>query len=758
MFKLLGSLRHSLISKLVLAVGVSLLVCISVWSFLNFRRQQVMLMENIVASSDRLGTTIKLGLHYAMALNSRDDIKQIIKNISKQPEIEHIRIYNKQGQIKFSNSDTEIDKTTNIRAEACYVCHRTTPPRVSLELDERKRILRSENGHRSLGILSPIHNEPGCSTEECHVHPADKKILGALDMSISLKGPDEEMRTSARRAYLATVLVILVTCAAIMFTILVFVRRPMTNLIAGTREIAGGEEFHPIEVDQDDEMGQLASAINNMGREIIEKQHLLNKQRDEYQGLFETVPCIITVQDRDYRLLRYNRQFADKFKPAPGDFCYHAYKGLSRKCPECPVERTFEDGLSHYSEESGFDQNGEVRHWVVTTTPIYDETGRIIAAMEMSLDITHRRKLEEELEKSEKKYYAIFNNIPNPVFVLDMESLRILDCNESVSLVYGFHKQEIIDKSFLAFFAEQEREQYFTAMRESAVINQARHLNKNGAAVFVNIRISPSEYPGQKVLLVTTSDITKRLETEQQLIQASKMATLGEMATGVAHELNQPLSVIKTAAGYFLKKVRKREAVPEEILASLSEEINSHVDRAAKIINHMREFGRKSEMDLEPVQVNHVLEKAFEIFSQQLKLREINVAWRLEENLPEILADPGRLEQVFINLLINARDAIEAQWDKAPRPEGKTIALETSLAAGRVRVRVMDNGTGIPPAISSKIFEPFFTTKDVGKGTGLGLSISYGLIQDCNGAIWTEPGQGGGAAFILEFPAAGESA
>jgi histidine kinase len=252
---------------------------------------------------------------------------------------------------------------------------------------------------------------------------------------------------------------------------------------------------------------------------------------------------------------------------------------------------------------------------------------------------------------------------------------------------------------------------------------------------------------------VTTSDITKRLETEQQLIQASKMATLGEMATGVAHELNQPLSVIKTASSFCMKKMDKKEAIEKSILQTLLVKIDSNVDRATKIINHMRQFARKSDLHLALVQINTVLEKAFEIFSQQLKVRGIEVEWKLEENLPAVWVDPDRLEQVFINLFINARDAIEERWkETGSGHENRRIIVATGLVGGRVEVRVQDTGIGIPQAIQDKIFEPFFTTKEVGKGTGLGLSISYGIVEECGGSIRVESEEGQGACFILRFP------
>ena len=489
-----------------------------------------------------------------------------------------------------------------------------------------------------------------------------------------------------------------------------------------------------------------------------EKQGELNKQRDEYQSLFELVPCIITVQDHNYKLIKYNREFYKKFKPQPGDYCFSAYKGRKEKCKICPVEKTFEDGLSHFSEERGVNKDGSPTHWIVNTSPIKNDQGEIVAAMEMSLDVTQTKILEEELEKSEKKYYAIFDNIPNPVFVLDMDTLEILDCNASVEGVYGYKKDEMIARSFLELFRPEEQDHYKTLIKTTSIVNQVRHLNKNGGSLFVNIRISPSEYPGEKVYLVTTSDITQRLETEQQLIQASKMATLGEMATGVAHELNQPLSVIKTASRFFMKKINKKEKIEDEVLFTLSEEIDSYVDRATKIINHMRQFGRKSDTTLEKVQVNAVLEIAFEILGQQLKVRGIEIFWDLAPNLPLILADPDRLEQVFVNLLINARDAIdENQQSYQPRKGAKKISLKTRSHGKEITVEISDTGPGVEGAIVERIFEPFFTTKKVGQGTGLGLSISYGIIHDCKGSIRAVSGKGKGTTFIMKFPIADEN-
>jgi C4-dicarboxylate-specific signal transduction histidine kinase len=228
---------------------------------------------------------------------------------------------------------------------------------------------------------------------------------------------------------------------------------------------------------------------------------------------------------------------------------------------------------------------------------------------------------------------------------------------------------------------------------------------------------------------------------------------LGEMATGVAHELNQPLSVIKTASNFFMRKLKKREPIRDDILMTMAEEIDGHVKRATRIIDHMRQFGRRSDPNLESVLLNDVLERAFEIFSQQLKIRGIVVKWQTDPGLPRIMGNASRLEQVIINLLLNARDAIEERSDQAGNSSPpREIILITTANAESVTLSVCDTGMGVPKSVRGKIFEPFFTTKKVGKGTGLGLSISYGIIKECGGRIEVTDNPGGGSCFNLYFP------
>jgi histidine kinase len=206
-----------------------------------------------------------------------------------------------------------------------------------------------------------------------------------------------------------------------------------------------------------------------------------------------------------------------------------------------------------------------------------------------------------------------------------------------------------------------------------------------------------------------------------------------------------------------MRKVNKSEPIEAKTLLTMANKISSNVDRATKIINHMREFGRKSLDSREKVDVNKVLRNAQDILSRQLELRGIKVVWALQENLPMILAEPSRLEQVIINLLMNARDAIEDKMESGRGRKGEEkIFIRTFADHTTVTIEVRDTGLGIPEAVMGKVFEPFFTTKRAGKGTGLGLSISYGIVKDFGGAIHAFSEKEGGARFVIEFPVPGK--
>ena len=265
-----------------------------------------------------------------------------------------------------------------------------------------------------------------------------------------------------------------------------------------------------------------------------------------------------------------------------------------------------------------------------------------------------------------------------------------------------------------------------------------------------------------QVMLKRTEDNLEEMVKERteelkikdaQLIQSAKLASLGEMAAGIAHEINQPLTVIKMTTTGLLRNMNKGRKITEEMLREELEMSDTQVERIRGIIDHLRTFSRRSsEVEKDPVDINVPLRNCFRIIGEQLRLRGVDIKLDLKE-LPLVLADSNKLEQVFLNIIGNARDAMDSfsSGDDCK----KILNVHSFSENGNIVVEISDTGGGIPEEVRDRIFEPFFTTKEVGKGTGIGLSISYNILKDFNGEIGFLVKEGVGTTFIVKMPVGG---
>ena len=753
----LKTVRQSLSFKLGLAMGLLFLVAVLAFTFYLVSLQEKQAFERMLQNVNQFSDTVKRGTHYSMLKNQRESLHKIIEAIGAQSGVENIRVFNKNGAIMFSSRKDEIGSYVDLQAEACYACHRRDQPLERLSMSDRSRTYRSPAGYRVVSTINPVYNEPSCWQAACHAHPENQKVLGVLDIGLSLETLDEEIIVTKKKIIFFAALFFLLVTAIVAGCILYFVNRPIRRLVSATKQIASGDYEQEVGQITQDEIGHLARSFDEMRLNIRDKAIAYQISKEEYQTLFEEVPCQISVQDRDFRIIQVNRVFQERFGDQLGEYCYRAYKGRDEICAICPVDNTFKTGKPQFSEEVDLGKDGTPVHMLVSTSPIFNEDGEVMAAIEMSTDITQVRLLENELKRSEEKYRTLFNSDPNPIFVLDLNTLEIQDANERAYKSYGYEKEELIGKSFLdlAEPLEWDRLRKVSWDKEGAVF-KVRHLTKSDESMLVNIRFSSLKDLGQDTVIVTTSDVTERVKSDEQLIQASKMATLGEMSAGVAHELNQPLSVIKTSASFLTKKIDRKEQVSPDILRELADEMDSQVDRASLIINHLRQFGRKTDIRKVNVQLNDCIRGTFTVLGRQLEVHGIEVELELDEELPPIKGDRNRLEQVFLNLIMNARDAMDEKAELAGHDVEKILRISSKREKDEVVVIISDTGSGMSEEVKEKIFEPFYTTKPVGKGTGLGLSISFGIVRDYDGSIEVESVEGKGTTFSIRFPAAVE--
>lgn len=307
--------KHSLFLKLVLGVGTILFISMGFFALFSISYVKKNILNNVIVEADRFSNTIKLGTRYSMMNNVWEDINQIISNVASQENVEHIRIFRKEGNIVFSNQEEELGTAADITDYACTICHKFEHPPHTLDLKDRTRLISSPEGRRLLGIVNPIYNESGCSSAACHAHSPETTILGTLDVVISLDHVDKEISYLEKMYSSMAILSFLITSVLIFLYLNRFVSRPVKKMIAGTEKIAKGELFYPDIIRRNDEMGRLAFAISSMGTEIANQQDQLIKTNNELLNAnrklekLSTTDALTGLANRRYLLENFTTEY-----------------------------------------------------------------------------------------------------------------------------------------------------------------------------------------------------------------------------------------------------------------------------------------------------------------------------------------------------------------------------------------------------------------------------------------------------------------
>ena len=357
-------------------------------------------------------------------------------------------------------------------------------------------------------------------------------------------------------------------------------------------------------------------------------------------------------------------------------------------------------------------------------------------------------RLEEkigEFERLKEFNENIVESINVGIFAMDLDS-RIESWNAQMEAMYALSRAEVLGCELRSVFPA-EFVDAIEAFREEPGVHHLYKfpfITRAGEQRTVNIAIAPllSRDFVSVGRIALVDDITDRVTLEAQLAQADKLSSIGLLAAGVAHEINTPLAVISSYAQMLSKQLRA-----DARLGPVLDKITKQSFRAAEIANGLLNFSRTSTTEFRETDLNHVIRDTLSLLEHQFKTAQIAVELDLAEDLPTIHGNPGKLQQVFLNLLLNAKDAM---------PAGGQLRLAT-LANGHVEAMVADSGSGIAPEHLKRIYDPFFTTKTMPRpgdrrGTGLGLSVTYGIIQEHAGKIRVESAVGAGTTFHLEFP------
>lgn len=514
------NVRLKLISKLTISASAVLIIFMAIFAYVNLATMRKLLLEEAILDADKLSETIIKTTHYQMLEDDRERVYQMISEVGTQADIERIRLITKEGITIFSTDKNEIGAFLDKKAAACNMCHAGEQPLLHASSMNRSRVFRVGENKEVLGMAKAIYTEKKCYTAPCHFHPKDARILGVLDVIVSLDGMHRQLASYRNKIIVAAIILLGITSLCLSLSLRQLVSKPVKQLLRQTEKLSRGEMDDSINFSSADELGELANSFNIM---------------------------------------------TQKLKNA----------------------------------------RNELEEWARTLEVRVEERGR------------------------------------------------------------------------------------------------------------------------------------KLKQIQSQLVRSEKLASLGKLAAGVAHEINNPLTGILM----FASLTRKNENLEPSVKNDL-DMIITETQRCAQIVKGLLDFSRESVPQKKPSSINAIMDATLALIENQSRFQNIAITREYSQGIPHVLVDPNQIEQVFVNMLLNASDAM---------PSGGKILIKTDTRENHVRVTITDTGTGISEANLEKIFDPFFTTKDA-RGTGLGLSVSYGIIESHGGKIEVESAVGIGTTVTIILP------
>lgn len=517
------------------------------------------------------------------------------------------------------------------------------------------------------------------------------------------------------------------------------------------------EEFDDSELLNLDPIGIIAGSFTQVFEYLNETISDLSEARDELQAIFDATGVGISIIDQDFAIVKCNEKqrelLVDKhLNNVCGSYCYEVYCLKNGPGLDCPAVDTFATGRPVVI--------GEVRkkdkYFQLVTTPYAkDADGQVTKVIEVALDITARKKAEEE-EQRQRGYYlaeksklaSVLQSLSEGLLVTDSRN-RIISVNGAALQILDLSQKQVQELKIDQLFAESPPEAriMFDVETPHACQNVEIWFRGENRELLLSVNAVPLFDPNGSTIgrVFTFRDITEEKHRQEIFHRTEKLAAVGQLSAGIAHELNTPLGSI---LGYarLLQKGDNLQPDQRERLAIIAEQAK----KSSAIIRELLDFSRLSTPlpnQVVSCDLNKVIGEAIRVLQAELDKRFIMVKLDLD-TVPDVEADPKRLEQVLVNMLLNSAQAMGSNGE---------INITTQSFEQDARIIVKDSGPGIAPENLSRIFDPFFTTKPVGTGTGLGLSICAGIINDYGGAIDVKSAPDEGTVFSIILPLPGET-
>jgi len=486
-------------------------------------------------------------------------------------------------------------------------------------------------------------------------------------------------------------------------------------------------------------------------KDITDRREAERKYRELFdsiqEGLFFATPDgrFLDVNDAMVRMLGYG----SREELLRADVSPHLYPAPEVR--EKFLQALEERGVLRNYEETLRRKDGTLLHTLQNITAVRDAGGRIAQIRGLMLDVTEQKTFQSQLQRERDFNQKILNTTQSMILVLDTAGLISYAnrrCYEA-----GYQENELIGHRLVDWVEASHREDFHAALNTTAHGQQVENLElrvrrSDGSMGHFSISLSPmrDEQKAVNSVVVVMTDITDAALLQAKLAHSEKMATIGRLVSGVAHEVNNPLAAILGFTDLLLENPEVPVSARDDLQIILQE-----TQRTKDIVQDLLSFARQRPVQREPVQVNSVLRQTIKLRSYDFASHGVEVLEDFEEALAPALGDSQQLQQVFLNILNNAYDAVQEAGQRG------RIKIHTRRRTDMIEVAISDNGTGI--ADPQRIFDPFYTTKQVGKGTGLGLSICYGIVRAHGGEIqcWSNEGDAG-STFVVRIPVATEGA
>jgi len=385
---------------------------------------------------------------------------------------------------------------------------------------------------------------------------------------------------------------------------------------------------------------------------------------------------------------------------------------------------------------------GEFREVAVSNSPFRLE-GELVGTVATVRDITDQKRAQETLARSESRYRNLFESASDAIVTLDANG-RFTTVNHAAESISGYSREELVGQWFAPMIPDDDLPKtlahFQMALSGDTGLFETRFFRKDGEARTIQVTYSSPQRDEEVLCLIR--DVTDQKLIQEQLIQSEKMSAIGQLVSGVAHELNNPLAGIAAFAQLLLAEKRASADQRQSI-----ETIYAESRRASRIVQNLLTFARQHQAEKGATSIHRVIDDTLELRMYELRVRGIEVRREYDETIPDTMADAHQLQQVFLNMFTNAEHAME----QVQRPS-HLLTVRTRHLGDTIRIEIEDTGSGIPANLLERIFNPFFTTKPTGRGTGLGLSISLGIVREHEGRIWAENPPGGGARFVIVLP------